>query len=543
MITEDQYPFYLFLVILSGCLFAGLSRKRMRRRKFARGRRLSRYSRFRFFQGVRKGALRWGVLHVPENEATQHFLTVGGTGSGKSLLQRLLMRDVLRAIRPNSDRRALIFDAKGDTAEFLQQTGVTCPIYSLNPFQAEHPLVQQAAWDVAADITSPARALNLAATLIPAQPKDSNRYFSDAARQVLAGVVESFIRHSPGDWSFADLVLATESRETVETILSRDRHGQLIVRNFLGDDRTAYQVFTTLASRMAYFRTVAARWRDFSVKLSLREWLQQESVLMIGSNAAMQTALEAVNEIVFRVLVEEVDEQRDSDTRRTWFWMDEARLSGPLLRSSLIPYLCVKGRSRGVCLVLSFQDLDGFKEAAGEQIAHEIIAQCSHKAILRMESPSGSSWASSMIGGNESLEVFRSVPFGWGRGGTGSEQLTKRDTVLASEFSQIPFTSRANGLTGYFISPRYGVVQGVLKSSTLSPIAPGRIQTASIEHIAESEQTQWLAPWSESDRQRLHIASEPPRLAEPAKHRSTTYRKGNVFQWDGFPQGVHEDAT
>lgn len=60
---------------------------------------------------------------------------------------------------------------------------------------------------------------------------------------------------------------------------------------------------------------------------------------------------------MFRVLVEETDVQPDSSTRRTRFWIDEARLSGPLFRGKMLPYLAVKGRSRGACLVLAFQNI------------------------------------------------------------------------------------------------------------------------------------------------------------------------------------------
>lgn len=137
---------------------------------------------------------------------------------------------------------------------------------------------------------------------------------------------------------------------------------------------------------MSYYRPVAELWKQRQQKLSLRDWLITDSVLLLGTNATVETALSAINEVMFRVLVEEVDMQTDSSTRRTWFWIDEARLSGPLLRGKMLPYLAVKGRSRGARLVLAFQDIEGFREAAGTRIANEIIAQCSHKALLRMES-------------------------------------------------------------------------------------------------------------------------------------------------------------
>ena len=98
------------------------------------------------------------------------------------------------------------------------------------------------------------------------------------------------------------------------------------------------------------------------------------SILVLGANATAKTSLDAINEQIFRVLVEEIDVQTNSESRRTWVWIDEARLAGPLLKSDLLPTLAVKGRSRGVALVLAFQDIEGLREAAGERIANELVA-------------------------------------------------------------------------------------------------------------------------------------------------------------------------
>lgn len=364
----------------------------------------------------------------------------------------------------------LIFDAKDDAAAFMDRINASCPVYSLNPFESGKGRAKAVAWDIAADITSAARALNLAAALIPAEKGGNNQYFTDAARQVLSAVVESLIRHAPGNWTFSQFVHLTLSMERVKEALNRDEVGRETLANFFGDERTAYQVFTTVVSRMSYYRPVAELWKGRSLKLSLGQWLESDSVLLLGTNATVETALSAINEIMFRVLVEEVDTQTDSTRRRTWFWIDEARLSGPLLRNQMLPYLAVKGRSKGACLLLAFQDIDGFREAAGTRIANEIIAQCSHKALLRMESDESARWASRVIGQYETLEFMRSKQGGLFGKGSQSEQANKRDTVLPSEFYLIPATNPKNGLTGYFISPEIGAERSRVHSSEIEPV-------------------------------------------------------------------------
>lgn len=492
------------LVLVAGLAVFGFQRLNalQRKRQFERGRKLATKTR-----RSRSGDfLHWGTLQIPESQATQHFLAIGTTGSGKSLVQRFLMKRALLQIGQKPDQRALILDAKNDSASFLKHIGVTCPVYTFNPFDGRSDYPEPVAWDIAADVTSSARALNLAAGLIPAEKGGNNQYFTDAARLIVSGIIESFIRHSPHDWTFSDLVLASLSMERTRTILSRDLEGQEVLGNFLGDERTGYQVFTTVVSRMAYFRSIAAIWQRTNKRLSLRRWLDDDSVLLLGVNATARAALDAINEILFRVLVEEIDMQENSSTRRSWIWIDEARLSGPLLRGEMLPYLAVKGRSRGACLVLAFQDIEGFREAAGPRIAHEIIAQCSNKALLRMESEESAGWASKLLGQYEVIETMRSDPVHGIRGGTQTEHLARKDAVLASEFYLIPPTSKSNGLTGYFVSPEDGAVQARISPKLLDSVADNDSPEYACKFVSRPEADQTLRLWNVADEERLQLS-------------------------------------
>ena len=178
-----------------------------------------------------------------------------------------------------------------------------------------------------------------------------------------------------------------------------------------------------------------------------------------------------------------------------------------LLKSELLPTVCVKGRSRGASIVLSFQDMEGFREAAGPRIANEIVAQCSNKALLRQESDESASWASKCLGQFETIEVFRSD----GSNGTGltamsqnvSEQRVLKDTVLPSEFFGIPVTNRVNGLTGYFLSPTDGAYR-----FTISPVEIENVVVSARDEERHAiryrpEADQWIRPWTDEDQRRL----------------------------------------
>lgn len=497
---SSQIRLVMVAILLFGFLFHRPLLRWYRAKRYTRGRQVTQKNKTR---SSSNNCLRWGNSHLPESAAARHFLVAGTTGSGKSLVQQLLMSDALKLIQANSDRRAIVFDAKGDTSAFLRQIGVSCKVHNFNPFSGDDPNSESVVWDISKDICSPARAQNLVTSLVPSEKSGNNQYFTDAARQVLAGVAESLIRHSPFDWTFADLVYISLSKDRIQSVLRRDGRGREVLESFFAEERTCYQVFTTIVSRMAYFKPVAALWQTIPDRLSIRDWLQSESIVLLGSNATVKTSLDAINQQIFRVMVEEIDVQTNSDSRRTWVWVDEARLAGSLLKSELLPYLAVKGRSRGAAIVIAFQDIDGFKEAAGERIANEIIAQCSNKALLRMESEASATWASKTLGQYETIESFRSEnQTGWFQ--NISEQRVQRDAVLASEFFGIPITNPTNGLTGYFITSEDGAYRGTIPGRELSSLKPS-CRSESNAASGTTNSWQWLSDWEEADFRRLKL--------------------------------------
>jgi hypothetical protein len=63
--------------------------------------------------------LSFGGLFLPSEAATGHFLTVGTTGSGKTVTIKLLMNDALKPIKNKSNNKAILFDAKRELYAYL----------------------------------------------------------------------------------------------------------------------------------------------------------------------------------------------------------------------------------------------------------------------------------------------------------------------------------------------------------------------------------------------------------------------------------------
>jgi type IV secretory pathway TraG/TraD family ATPase VirD4 len=457
----------------------------------------------------------WGMMKLPSSVATSHFAIVGSTGSGKTISIRLLMQSVLPNIGTGKDQRALIYDAKQDIVSILAGINPPCEVVILNPFDK-----RGVAWDMARDITSPATAQQIATILIPENKNASQPFFSDAARHLLSGVLISFIKKCPEKWTFRDVVLALKSQERLKKVLLSSPETSDLVEHYFSDETTARNVMSTVATKMQRYEFIAAAWERADKAISLREWLTGEFILVLGNDEATRTAVDAINQVIFKRLSELILAQTESETRRTWVFLDELRQAGKLEGLSS---LLTKGRSKGASVVLGYQDIEGLREVYGHQLANEIAGQCANKAILRCDSSDTAKWAAALFGEREVLERREGTSqssssskndYSFGGSSTSgtssqtSEQVLKREVVLPSEIMDIPPTTAKNGLSGYYLTPLIGAYFVTAEGDWIAnDLRPKSLDILDIDPREESDQ--YLNAWGSSDFERLSLEAVP----------------------------------
>ena len=217
------------------------------------------------------------MTSLPFSDTPANFLVAGGIGSGKSIALRLLMQSALSPIGHGLDHRALVYDAKGTLAPILHAMGLHCPIHVLNPFDR-----RGAAWDIAADVTSPSTARQLAASLIP-QEESAQPFFGDAARDLLSAICLSFTKTAPGKWTLRDLLLAIRTRGRLLSLLARASETTPAARSCLDNEQTCTSILATLVTKLHPFEVIAACWQGATNKLSLARWLREEGVILRGT--------------------------------------------------------------------------------------------------------------------------------------------------------------------------------------------------------------------------------------------------------------------
>ena len=482
---------YYRLVALLLLVLVGLGAWLLPQRREFRGRVLQSKAK----RATNPGRIWWGGSLLPFEAETTHFMMVGTSGSGKTLSMKRMMRAVLPDVGVVRDHRALIYDAKQDVLSFLSGLQLECPIVTLNPFDA-----RGVAWDMARDIRTPSAARQLAKILVPGERGGGNQFFALGARDLLAEVVMTFIQRVPDAWTLRDLVLTSRSVDSLEAVLATTSSGQRLFESYFGDERTGRNVLATLRTRLAELEPVAALWSKSSLSVSLDEWAAGEFVLVLASDEKVRAALDTLNRLVFRRIVDLTLSRTESFERRSWFFLDEVREAGKL---DGLSSLLTRGRSKGASAVLGFQDVEGLREAYGVHLANEVMAMCSNKSVLRIESPETAAWASKLMGEFERIELRESTSSGSFRNRyrTKSEQRVKTDAVLSSEFLSIPPTTLKTGLTGFYLSPSLGAYRDC------SPLAGFIGETdGEADFVPRPSKDEWLVEWSEGDFERLGLA-------------------------------------
>lgn len=396
--------------------------------------------------------INWAGIYIPERYSEHHFCLLGGTGAAKTLVLRLLLSSIVPHIKPGSDWRCIINDPKCQAMEVLAGMPIQCKILLLNMFDT-----RCVAWDMAMDITTSAKAEQLAATLIPDHPTE-NPFWPAAARDLLSIVVEALIFLRPAHWTLVDVLHIISKPQRTKSFVDQVPHlRDRIQEHFARDIRTLLNVYYTLLAYLSPFRTVANLTATASCRFSIAQWVNESSILVLGEIPSMHAPISALNRLLFHCLSDAVLSQPDSNTRRTYCILDELIDMGAL---DSLPQLLDQGRSKGARAVLSFLTMEGLQAVYGEHQAAQIANMPANKCFLRTDSEITASWMSRVIGDMEIRQWTRSTQPN--QGDSLSEQIITKPAVLPSQFMRLPLADR-NRFYSYCVTPCIGVYGGATR--------------------------------------------------------------------------------
>jgi type IV secretory pathway TraG/TraD family ATPase VirD4 len=380
-----------------------------------------------------------GGQPLVKGSETQHICLMGGPGSGKSVGLMELLDTVARRGEP-----ALVFDPKPELIRHFHNTARGDLM--LNPLDG-----RVVAWSPWAEIKDPHDYVAMAQSWVPEESKGHDPFFTDAARILAAGLLET--TRAKGD--VVELArLATQG--TIEELLHATRGTSAAA--FLSSEAAATRdsIRTTLGAYSEWLRWLRPDAKSFSIRSWVRAVAEPGSAprpwLWLTSRGNLAEVLAPLLRIWIEAAVREILSGPVSRTRRLWLVLDEFPSLG---RMRAVEQVMAQGRGHGAVVVLGLQSISQLRDRYGVHGASTLLGQPSTHIILRQNEPDAAQWASQLLGEAEMLEPYESMHYAAediADAITLGERVVKVPVVLPSELLSLPVRTLRGGhreLAGY----------------------------------------------------------------------------------------------
>jgi hypothetical protein len=311
------------------------------------------------------------MLRVPYQAENSHFLLMGDSGTGKSVI----MRQFAQQIEERADS-AIIYDpALEYVTEFYDESRGDI---ILNPLDARMPY-----WSPADEIQHEAESLTVAASLFPDSHRE-NPFFVEGPRKV-----------------FAHLLTLKPSPEELVWWLS---HEQELDRRLKGTELAAMIYQGASAQRagvLASLNMVAdslkmlPKKRDVSRSWTAAEWSKKrQGWIFLTSTPEVRKRLLPLTSLWLDLTVLRLMNQGRPGPRPVWFLLDEL---ASLQRLPQLHTAITENRKSNNPVVLGFQGRSQLEARYGLD-AEAMLTQPATKVFLRTSEPKSALWISQAIG-------------------------------------------------------------------------------------------------------------------------------------------------
>jgi hypothetical protein len=379
-----------------------------------------------------------------------HSCAVGMPRTGKTILLLLLMQS-------REGSRLVVYDAKTDLLSVLRANRPNDVLHILNPVD-----LRSVAWDIASDATID-QAEDIARILIEDDPREKS-YFIEVPRSLLAAAIKALNLAAPAKWEFVDLLGALQIQH-IEAVLCRFDVTREVYQTHLARLHHApNDLPSCLHAVLDRFRPIAAAWMHAATRVSIHKWARSAENLILGNHERYQAGIGPVNRVLLQLIGEALLDRTTRSPQPTSVVLDETEQLGTV---ELLPALMERGPGLGVSVALGFHDIETLEHYYGRR-TRGLIGMCSDYAFLRIGNPVTARWASEVIGSQEVVLIQES------QGTVGDERTSgetavrlERPLVRPTDLQELPLTTRAEGLTGYFRSIETGTYRGTIPGDVL----------------------------------------------------------------------------
>lgn len=370
-----------------------------------------------------------GGIAIPRDCEPQHFLAVGGTGTGKTVACEAVL-DVARA----RGDRAIVYDPTGVLVSHYYREGKDV---ILSPIDSRSAL-----WSPWSEGRTPYAYENIAKALVP-DALGENQFWSQAGRAIFRAALTS-TTNLP---ALIDLVFGEDQDFLLAVLQSLRIVGLAGPENMLASSRGTC---ATYIQPLAYLPPAGDK------SFSIREWVRDESPnswLFVTSREDVREAIRPLMSMWLGIAVQSSMSLPQSHTRRLWFILDELPT---LQKLPSLDTVLAGGRKYGVTCLLGIQAIAQLREVYGHNGAAAILSHPSTRLTLRVNDFETAEYLSKSLGDRHTVRKVSSESQSPGGGGQStSEQHSIEAAILPSEIMSLP------NLTGFLRVPNDPVIKKI----------------------------------------------------------------------------------
>ena len=358
-----------------------------------------------------------GIVRVPRERESSHFMMMGDTGAGKSSL----IRQILLQVEERGET-AIVYDPALEYTPQFYNPGRGDVI--LNPVDERMPY-----WSPCDEVRHEAEAEGLAAALFKDDPR-TNPFFVMVPRQIFAHLLIEEPKRTPEEL----LAILRDERELAKRLKGTE-HAAAIYPD-AGPQRGG--MIATLNSVSNALKLLPRR-SETQTSWTALEWAEQrQGWLFITSPPEFRERLRPLISMWLDMLVLRLMNQGKRGVRPVWFILDELQSlhALPQLHTAI-----TESRKAGNPVVLGFQGRSQLEELYGRK-AEAMLSQPATKIFLRTDEANSAKWISQTIGDVEIEKLRESRMEGSFPGRRHSRnyqfERTTEPLVMASEIQGLP---------------------------------------------------------------------------------------------------------